>query len=225
MRESPARRVIRRYNEAEVADILERASSGAVHAVEPVEHGLTLVEIQEIGNEVGIASSDVANAAAVIGGPDGNAFTALRREAHQARVVSLARIPSDAEWDRMVVELREIFGETGTVERSGTLRSWTSPGVEVHGEPVGDGYRLRIDARNDDAVQAVVGGGVMFLVGLGMASVMFATGAADAVTLGASGLLGVLGSGMMTYGRVTLSRWQDRFRGLLSQTVKRLEAG
>ena len=56
----------RRYDEDEIAEILERATTN-VGAVQPATtgsgQGLTLEEIQEIGSEVGIAPTRISDAA------------------------------------------------------------------------------------------------------------------------------------------------------------------
>ena len=58
----------RRFNEAEIAAILERASkrdAAASRRLEPGE-GLTLAQLQEIGREVGIASEAIRDAARIV---------------------------------------------------------------------------------------------------------------------------------------------------------------
>ena len=214
----------RRYSEAEVAEILDRASSGDVTAAEAVgQYDLTLAEIQEIGREVGIRSEDVSAAAhALVRGRHRTPMASMRRRATIKRVVELRSIPTDAQWDRMVVDLREVIGTPGAVERSGSLRSWHGAGVEVHGEPVGAGYRIRIVAKNENAAQSVIGGGVSVVVGFLMAGAMVAAGTADAVTIGASALVVATGVGMASWGRFALVRWTRRMKRQLDQVTSLL---
>ena len=134
----------RRYTEAEVAEILDRASRGDPTPLAPAtREGLTLAEVEAIALEVGIESDAVRTAASALPLVSVRAFPGRRhyRRSRMTRVASLDAIPSDDEWDRMVVALREVFGVAGQVTRSGTLRSWTARGIEVHGEPAGAGYR------------------------------------------------------------------------------------
>ena len=222
--------MVRRYDEAEVAEILDRASSGGPHPLETrPEDGLTLPEIQDIGEEVGIRRDDITAAARALDHSTdrGSPLAQLREQARMTHVVTLPEVPSESEWDRMVVALRGVFGGVGAVERSGSLRSWTGDGVEVHGEPVDAGYRLRIDARNPDAFQNITGGAASILVGVVMAGLLAITGTADAVTLGASGLIVAVGAAWGAYGRWALSRWRQLMSARLSDATDalRLPAG
>ncbi|MDH3206028.1 MAG: hypothetical protein OEO79_05415 [Gemmatimonadota bacterium] len=204
-----------RYSEDEVQRILDLASRG-----EPCRHdalpegGMSLAEIQDIGREVGIAPADILWAATEL--------STVPERGRRARLLTLAETPSDGEWDRMVVALREVFGVPGSVERSGTLRTWRGAGVSVHGEPAESGYRLRIEAENHQARQISVGGVVAVVISLVLAAVTVATGTAETGTNIVWGALAAFGVGWSGYGRFALSKWEARTDRQLTETVRRL---
>src|SRR5437870_5501660 len=102
----------RRYNEAEVAAIFRVATEGAqTPAVgRPREEGLTLSDLQSIVNEVGIAPDAVAQAAHALDVQRPTAArTLLGLPIGVERTIALHRTLSDADWDLLVVELREVF--------------------------------------------------------------------------------------------------------------------
>ena len=53
----------RRFSDAEVAQIFERATSGHGLQTTHAGEGMTLVELQSIGKEVGIPADEIARAA------------------------------------------------------------------------------------------------------------------------------------------------------------------
>ena len=215
----------RRYDEDQAAEILAHASRNEVERVPASPgRGLTLREIQEIGLEVGIPAEDVSAAARTLeeSGGSRSLLRSVRRESAMTRVVTLPSPPSQDQWDRIVVRLREVFGGPGSVEHSGALRSWSDEGVAVHGEPVEGGYRLRIDARDDSAVQAVGVGVSAVVVGLIMAAGLAVSGAGDAFTYGASGLVGLVGAISTAHGRLALSRWRARTARKLDEATEGL---
>src|SRR5512132_171395 len=108
----------RRFNEAEVAAIFERAAEAQQTGQRqlPSGEGMTLSELQEIGREVGLAPELVAQAATSIGlggRPTSRHFLGL--PGGVGRTIDLGRKLSDEEWDRFVVDLRETFDARGTM--------------------------------------------------------------------------------------------------------------
>jgi hypothetical protein len=59
------------------------------------------------------------------------------------RTVNLDRRLTDEEWERRVVELREVFQAGGTLSAQGSLRQWTNGNLHVVLEPTAEGSRLR----------------------------------------------------------------------------------
>jgi len=215
----------RRYTDAETAEIMDRASRGDLQRTgPPVGHALTLSEIQEIALEVGIAPQDVAAAAGGLVTTDSSRtpLSALRRRASSTRVVVLDAPPSEAEWEAFVVSLREIFGTPGDIEQSGKLRSWRTKGVEVHGEPDGPGYRIRVQAKGGTAVDTIGAGASSIALGAAMFGGLVASGAGDAFTYGAAGLLAGIGVVFSLAGSYILSRWKRRTAHQLAEVSRRI---
>src|SRR5687767_272399 len=110
----------RRFNEAEVAAILEKAAE-AQHTNSgqlPSGEGMTLAELQAIGSEAGIDPRLVAQAANALdkpGRPTSRSFLGL--PIGVGRTIELGRRLSDDEWDRLVVDLRETFDARGTIRQ------------------------------------------------------------------------------------------------------------
>ena len=60
------------------------------------------------------------------------------------RTVELNRWLSDAEWERLVVQLREVFSAKGRMSASGSFRQWTNGNLQALLEPSTNGHRLRL---------------------------------------------------------------------------------
>src|SRR5688572_7256765 len=108
----------RRFDQSEVAAILERATMRDEPGRQRVatSDGLTLAQLQDIGREVGIAPDAIAESAYMLdaGGPRATrGFLGLPLRVE--RVVPLPRRLTDEEWERLVVDLREIFDARGRV--------------------------------------------------------------------------------------------------------------
>jgi hypothetical protein len=201
----------RRFNEAEVAAIFERATETQQgSALQPSSaEGLTLAELQQIGRDVGIPAESIALAAQTIGRvqmPTRRKFLGLPLGV--ARTVNLDRNLSDEEWDKLVVDLRETFDARGKVTSQGSLRQWTNGNLQVLLEPTAKGHRIRLRTIKSDALGMLVGG--MGMVGLSAFILLLATlrGAlGDRGMLLATGFLGIWGAGMFASSALRLPRW------------------
>ncbi len=137
----------RRYTEAEVAQIFERAATaqhGARRALPPAE-GITLADLQDIGREVGLPPDLVAQAARSLdsgGRSDSRRFLGL--PIGVGTTVELGRRISDEEWERLVVDLRLTFDARGVVRHDGAFRQWTNGNLQALLEPTPTGHRLRL---------------------------------------------------------------------------------
>lgn len=137
----------RRYDEDEVDRIFRLASEArdAGSRRPDVGRGLTLRELQEIGEEVGIPKELVTRAASTIeGGPEGGVRSVMGVPVGVSRTVDLPRPLTDDEWERLVVRLRRTFDTRGNIESSGGLRQWWNGNLQVHVEPGPSGYQLRL---------------------------------------------------------------------------------
>jgi hypothetical protein len=130
--------------------------------VVPSQEGLTLADLQAIGNEVGIAPDAVAQAALSLEvRRPAAARTLLGLPIGVERSITLNRWLSDAEWDLLVVELREVFNARGTVKSYGSLREWRNGNLQALLEPTPAGHRLRLKTTKGDARTSIVAGLVM----------------------------------------------------------------
>lgn len=140
----------RRYTETEVAEILERATNaGDVPAHRGSGAGLSLVELQAIGTEVGISADRIDVAARSLDtAPSARTTRMLGMPLGVQDGVALSRRLTDEEWDLMVVAARETFAARGTLHSDGDFREWTNGHLAMMLEPSADGQQLRFQTRN-----------------------------------------------------------------------------
>ncbi len=220
----------RRYSDAEVARILERATAhvdGATTA--PVDgDGLTLAQLQDIGREIGVPPAVIAQSAAIVDLPHG---TVTRRVAGMPlaveHVVPLPRRLTDDEWERLVVDLRDTFDARGVTRQDGSLRQWANGNLQALQEPDGTGFRLRLRTRKGNTPGLMAGGAVSCLVGgLGYAGVVATT---DVGAMWATGVLAIGGLGTLLGAALALGPWarrrQQQMAGVAARLVGRLDAG
>lgn len=199
----------RRYNDEEIAAIFRAATEGTGTTRKSLvrDEGLTLAELQAIGRDVGVSPAEVAGAAAALD---------VQRRATQrtmlgvpigvSRTVELNRRLTDAEWERLVVQLRETFNARGVVGSHGSLRQWTNGNLHVLLEPTDHGDRLRLGTVNGAARTSIRLG----IVALGVAAASaIATAVAGTVGHAAPGVvfLGLIGVGFIASGAVRLPYW------------------
>jgi hypothetical protein len=216
----------RRFNEAEVAAIFERATEvqpTGQRQASSVE-GMTLAELQEIGREVGIPAESIALAAQSVdqsGLPTSRTFLGLPLGV--ARTVNLERKLSDDEWEQFVVDLRETFNARGVVRSQGSLRQWTNGNLQALLEPTATGNRIRLRTIKGDAL-AMLGGG-LGLVGL---SVILWSLAVVQGTLGDRGTLlglasvGILGAAMFVTSALRLPSWARTRQRQMEEVAARI---
>src|SRR5438034_10320554 len=156
----------RRYNDKEIAAIFRAAAEQEPQSPQREvarDEGLTLGELQAIGNEVGISADVVAQAARAVDirlGTGSRTFLGL--PIGVARTVNLNRRLTDEEWERLVVQLREVFNARGRTRSDGALRQWTNGNLQVLLEPTATGHRLRFGTMHG-AARAAIGAGFMAL--------------------------------------------------------------
>jgi hypothetical protein len=157
----------RRYTEEEVAQIFERATE-AQKALLPTarpSEGLTLKEVLDIGGEVGLAPDLVAQAARALhmtAQVHGRKVFGL--PVGVGRTVELARPLEDAEWHRLVSDLRETFDARGRLSEEGPFKQWTNGNLQALLEPTATGQRLRLKTLKGSAMS-------LMSVGFGMTGV------------------------------------------------------
>src|SRR5512143_768395 len=119
----------RRYDEDEVAQIFEAASTPAIsRGRTPSTQGLTLTELQAIGKEVGIAPEQIAEAALSLerNQPPLPRRSELGMPMTVGYVTDLRRALTDREWAVVVADLRETFGAQGKESSQGETRQWSN---------------------------------------------------------------------------------------------------
>jgi hypothetical protein len=156
----------RRYTEEESTTIFRVAAEGPSTTPHHLSHvdGLTLADLQAIGRDVGISLDAVAQAAMTLEVRQGGVSRKLLGlPIGVERRVTLRRRLTDEEWDRLVVQLRDVFEARGRTKTDGSLRQWTNGNLYVLLEPTPTGDRLRLGSLNGGATTSIRLG----LVGLG----------------------------------------------------------
>jgi len=212
----------RRYNEAEVAAIFERAAE-AQHASPqqlPSGEGMTLAQLQEIGREVGISPEQLVHAARAIdlgGRPAARHFMGLPIGVGLS--VDLNRRLTDEEWERFVVDLRETFDARGTMKQDGSFRQWSNGNLQALLEPTATGDRIRLRTVKGDARGMMIGGLGMigFAAVTGLIAVLRGS-VDDPGMLMSLGTLATGGATMFAVGGLRLPGWA-RLRGRQMEEV------
>ena len=230
----------RRYTDDEVHAIFERAAARqeeATHAEEASRAGLSLEELKEIGAEAGIDSAHIALAANEL---------AVRGAAAETKAdESLLGIPTRIgatrvirghvthdEWERMVVELRGIFGRDGISGEIGRVREWTAASsvgksdraTKVTLTPEGDDTLVTINQEmRGQAVGFSIGTGAYLLVAVLMGVVNLLGTGADKPPIGVAILfllMAVAFFGVAQFGTRAYARKQ---RGKFESALDRME--
>jgi hypothetical protein len=201
----------RRFNEAEVAAILEKAAEAqqaGSHQL-PSGEGMTLAELQTIGSEVGIDPRLVAQAAHALdkaGRSTSRKFLGV--PIGVGRTIDLGRRLSDDEWERLVVDLRETFDARGNIRHEGSFRQWTNGNLQALLEPTPTGHRLRLRTVKGDAVGWITGGlGLIGAAAVLFVSTVLGSPGGDAGALSAVVFLSAMGVTMFGAGALRLPAW------------------
>ena len=214
----------RRFDEQETSLILEQASridvdelpddpKGLGKLVSPsTETGLTLAELQLIGEEAGISAAAVTQAATAILRGDHlppERQTLWRLPVGVAKTVVFDRRLTDTEWERIVVLLRRTFGANGVVRGEGSLREWGNGRLRATLEPTAEGgHQLRLHTVKGDARMFNVLGSVFSILGLSLIGVTAASIGFDA-SAAWFGPIAVTAGGLAALARnaLVLPRW------------------
>lgn len=199
----------RRYNDKEIAAIFRAAAEAPENAPPdvPRDEGLTLADLQAIGREVGIPSDAVAQAAQALNVRVGAASrTILGLPIGVSRTVNLNRRLSDEEWERLVVQLREVFNARGRTRTDGSLRQWTNGNLQVLLEPTATGHRLRFGTMHG-AARASIGAGFAALGVTAVIGIMSLFDGTLASSIPGMAFIALAGAGMIASGALRLPRW------------------
>jgi hypothetical protein len=221
----------RRFNEEEVADIFRRATETQQQQSAPVplasSEGMTLATLQEIGREVGIAPELIADAARSLAlAPRTTTRRFLGLPIGVGVSVDLGRKLSDAEWDRLVVDLRETFDARGRLKQDGNFRQWTNGNLQALLEPFEDGHRLRLRTVKGD-VRSLMMAGVGMLVA-GATSVLvhvMRDGALEPGPLTRLAVVALVGVGVFAVAALQVPAWARLRLRQMQEVMRRLTGG
>lgn len=216
----------RRFSDAEVAQIFERATSGQALRATHAADGMTLAELQSIGTEVGIPADRITRAALSLSVREAKATERfLGMTTGVGHVVHLARRLTDEEWERFVVAVRETFDARGTLTSEGSLRQWSNGNLQVMLEPTEAGHRVRFRTVKGTAPWTVGGGLVLSAVSaIGEATAVL-TGVAHDIGLVASfGVVGAIGIGTVATTMLRLPRWASTRKAQMEELGARATA-
>jgi hypothetical protein len=215
----------RRYQNEEIREILELAGRDDVAQPESASaaDGLTAVELQAVGREVGLAPQRIAQAVAEFEGrgelvPRGST---LGLPTSIGRTVLLTRAPTDSEWELLVSELRTTFRAKGEMSSAGGMREWSNGNLHAFIEPTPAGYRLRLtDSMEGALVVATVAGGFFFAFALLILLVLL--GKTDpGARFVVPGFFSIIGAGLIAGGRISLPRWAEEREAQMEHIASR----
>jgi hypothetical protein len=221
----------RRYNDDEVDAIFARASEVEPEGPRQLHsgEGRTLSELQAIGQEAGLSPEAVAEAARSLDQPvQPQPARFLGLPLGVARTVKLNRRLTDAEWERLVVQLRETFEARGRLRDEGAFRSWSNGNLQVLLEPDGEGQRIRFRTMHGQSRALMFMG--LGLVGLsivgwvaGMLAIGGNGGGFDLIGAGSElGSLALIGAASFGFGALRLPGWAKRRREQMEALARRI---
>ena len=206
----------RRYRDDEVREIFELATTDKTSeppTASPRE-GLTLAEMQSIGQEVGLAPDVVARAAAAFeAGAPRDLRTSWGVPIEVGLTVPLPRAPTDLEWEQLVSELRETFHARGKITTLGGLREWRNGNLHAAVEPTEAGYRLRLGTLKSSAARLNTTGAISVVASSAVLASLALSGnlgPGHVAALLAPVLMGSLGIGALLSNRIRLPQWARR---------------
>jgi hypothetical protein len=214
----------RRYSEEEVTEIFDRSTQVTTGSStgSSLGAGMTLHELQQIGDEVGIPREVIAHAAASLdrAPPDASARrTFMGKTIGVGRSVDLPRALTEEEWNQLVVDLRMTFDAKGKIRQEGAFRQWTNGNLQALLEPSGTGQRLRLRTLKGSARPYMTVGSVMIgVASLGALTTWLGSpvGSFNFMTVG---LMGVLFYGAA---RIPLSNWARTRERQMEDIITRL---
>jgi hypothetical protein len=201
----------RQYSETEVAQIFELAAKAQHVARRQVAAGtgMTLAELQEIGQEVGISPAEITQAAHSLDRPERRSSrTFLGFPIGVGRTVELGRRLSDEEWERLVVDLRETFDARGHIRSEGSFRQWTNGNLQALIEPTPTGDRLRLRTTKGSALSLMsAGAGIIGVSSAILIASVLSEGAVGPSSFVSIGIMVAAGLGMFGVSALRLPSW------------------
>jgi len=216
----------RRYTDDEIAKIFEHATEAqqATRRLPASGEGMTLADLQEIGRDVGIPPALVTDAAYSLDRDRrSDSRTLLGLPIGVGRTVELDRHLSQAEWERLVVDLRETFDARGVVKADGTFRQWTNGNLQALVEPTPNGHRVRLQTTKGDARAMIRAGlGTVGVAAVSLAIFAMTGRLADPGSLSGIGILAAGGLTMFGMAALRLPSWARLRRRQMEGVAARL---
>jgi hypothetical protein len=205
---------------AELQEAAQAAPVGGLAAASSGE-GMTLAQLQEIGREVGIPSELVARAAH---GLELRGRASVRRfmglPIGVGRTVTLQRTLTEAEWERLVVDLRETFDARGRLRTDGGFRQWTNGNLQALLEPTPTGHRLRLRTMKGDAYAMMSSGFATLAFDAFLTAIRSMSG--RPFSAGIVFLFGAMGVTMVALGALRVPAWAKRRQQQMEEIAARL---
>ncbi|MBL0173303.1 MAG: hypothetical protein IPP90_21975 [Gemmatimonadaceae bacterium] len=215
----------RRYQDHEIRQILDLAigeEDGPAQSPSAAD-GLTLLDLQEVGREVGVPPERMTQAVAVFE-RHGEAVprgTTIGLPTSVERIVPLPRNLSDHEWELLIAELRTTFGGSGVATSQGGLREWRHGRLQAFIEPTATGHRLRMTDVNA-AIGGIVLGGFVLAFALLIQLVLINNPTAG-LRFAAPAFFALFGGGLALGSAISLPRWarkqEKRMEHISTQAV------
>ena len=216
----------RRYTEDEVAEILDRATE--THTASggggPTSGGMTLAELQDIGDEVGIPRELITRAATSLDRPvveKTGHKTFLGATVGVGRYVDLPRRLTEEEWNQLVVDLRMTFDAKGKIREEGAFRQWTNGNLQALLEPIGDGERLRLKTQKGTAMPYMTTG-LSLLSVAGFFTTMSFIGASSGGPN--ASVIAIMGAAFFAAGRFGLPSWARTRQRQMEEVIERVRS-
>ena len=216
----------RRFSDAEVAQIFERATSGHALQATRAAEGMTLAELQSIGEEVGIPAEQITRAALSLSAGEAKPTQHfLGMTTGVGHTVHLARKLTDEEWERFIVDVRETFNARGTLTSQGSLKQWSNGNLQVLLEPTDAGHRVRFKTVKG-AVPGTLGGGLVIsaVAVIGEMTAVLTGAVHDVGLLASLGALGAVGIGAAATTALRLPRWVRARKAQMEELGARVSA-
>lgn len=215
----------RRYDEAEVRRIMELATTQPEAGRRAaVAHGLTLAEVQSIGSEIGVDGAAIERAAAALDtvppSPPRRSLGMPIEVNHQAL---LPRAPTDAEWARIVSDLRATFRAQGAVTTGAGVWEWRNGNLFACIEPSPGGHRMRFGTLKGDANALNALGATGLVAGATVFASMLAAGEPQGALI-VPMIFGASGTAAFLANLLRLPRWADQRERQMAQVAARAEA-
>jgi len=214
----------RQFSDEEVAAIFKQASEADNLAAVSAGKGMTLVALQEIGREAGMSPEAIARAALSLDqSARAKPQTLLGLPIAVGQTVEVDRPMSEAEWERLVGDLRVTFNARGVMKQDGPFRQWTNGNLQALVEPTPTGFRLRLKTYNANArgLVTIGAGGIAVAAATSFALTLAGT-LGNPGSIAGIGLLGMMGAGVLGLGAIQLPAWARRRKAQMEEIVSRV---